>query len=373
VTEPSVSGFLLIDKPSGVTSHTVVAQVRKALGTRRVGHGGTLDPMATGLLIIGVGRATRLLGYIAGHTKQYVATIRLGAGTTTDDAEGELLGKWVLSTSLSTDEISEVVSSYLGKIQQVPSAVSAIKVDGKRSYARVRAGESVELSPREVTIDQFSLTHRVDGSPWVDIDVVVDCSSGTYIRALARDLGRDLGVGGHLTALRRTRIGDLSVDQARTIEGISSRSLISMGEMAPHIAPVVEVDDDQVRDISVGRRLPITLATKLASMMYDHDLVALYEPDETVSGCARPVAVFIDSPPSLSLQGDEEKESTHSQPSVILRSAPARLAESRLDSPTTVESGPCEQVFLASLVTQPQGDGIGASGDVRSRGEAHDG
>ena len=378
MTDTAVVGFLLVDKPSGITSHTVVARVRKALGTRRVGHGGTLDPMATGLLIVGVGRATRLLGYVAGQTKQYTATIRLGSATFTDDAEGELVGETVSSTHLSTEEISLAMTAYLGTIQQVPSSVSAIKVDGKRSYARLRAGEEVELKSREVCIDQFSLLTRRDESPWVDVDVVVDCSSGTYIRALARDLGRDLGVGGHLTALRRTRIGGFTLDLSCDLDSVGVGSLITMGQMAPHIAPVVEVSETQLRDIAVGRKLPVTLETKLASMMYDNELVALYEPDEFDLDVARPVAVFIDSPMALLDLPSTESTNSDTRPSSFCEDAPPasyceaapppsyceaapppsfcgaeRLAESRLASSATAESGPCDFA---------QGDGEGCAG-----------
>ena len=211
------AGLLVVDKPSGWTSHDVVGRVRRLAGTRRVGHAGTLDPMATGVLILGVERATKLLGYLALHDKAYDATIRLGVTTVTDDAEGDVL-ETVDASEVSDDAIRSGVAALTGDILQSPSAVSAIKVDGKRSYARVRAGESVELPPRPVTVSRFDVRAiRREGSV-LDIDVTVECTTGTYVRALARDLGAGLGVGGHLTALRRTRVGAFTLPEARTLE-----------------------------------------------------------------------------------------------------------------------------------------------------------
>src|SRR4051812_23547756 len=204
-----------------MTSHDVVARVRRILGTRRVGHAGTLDPMATGVLVLGVERATKLLGHLAMDTKSYLATIRLGLATTTDDADGEPRGTPVGATALTDDTITAGVDTLVGEIAQVPSTVSAIKVDGRRAYERARAGEDVRLETRPVTVHRFEvLATRTDG-PYRDLDVVVDCSSGTYIRALARDLGAALGVGGHLTALRRTRVGPFTLAQARTLETLA--------------------------------------------------------------------------------------------------------------------------------------------------------
>ena len=207
-----ISGFALIDKPQGWTSHDVVGRLRRLYGQRRVGHAGTLDPMATGVLVVGLGHATRLLRFVQGQPKTYEATIRLGIGTLTDDAEGEVVATpgWEWDPA----GLSTAITALTGEIQQVPSAVSAIKVDGVRSYARVRAGEEVELPPRPVSVYRFEML----GSPRledhaVDIDVVVDCSSGTYIRALARDLGAALGSAGHLVALRRTAIGPIGVGE----------------------------------------------------------------------------------------------------------------------------------------------------------------
>ncbi|HWN32921.1 MAG TPA: tRNA pseudouridine(55) synthase TruB, partial [Pseudonocardia sp.] len=205
------SGLVVVDKPGGLTSHDVVGRLRRLLGTRKIGHAGTLDPMATGVLVLGVERATRLLGHLALDTKAYAATIRLGVATSTDDAEGEVTATRDAG-AVDEAEVRAGMAALTGAIEQVPSSVSAIKVDGKRAYRRVRDGEQVELAARPVTVAEFALdaVHRGDGH--TDLDVRVECSSGTYVRALARDLGAGLGVGGHLTALRRTRVGPFGLD-----------------------------------------------------------------------------------------------------------------------------------------------------------------
>src|SRR5688500_16177061 len=211
-------GLLLVDKPAGMTSHDVVARARRVLSVRKVGHAGTLDPMATGLLVLGVAAATRLLGHVAGHDKTYDATIRLGAVTVTDDREGEVLS--TASTAvLDDDAIRAALAAQTGALQQVPSSVSAVKVDGRRSYDRVRAGEAVELAPRSVTVHGLDV-HRIDRPTpdLVDVDVTVSCTAGTYIRAIARDAGALLGVGGHLTALRRTQSGPFTIERAAPVE-----------------------------------------------------------------------------------------------------------------------------------------------------------
>lgn len=215
-------GILLVDKPGGLTSHDVVARTRRAFGTRKVGHAGTLDPMATGLLVIGIEGATRLLTYIVGADKTYEATIRLGAVTSTDDAEGETLRRADPDAlaAIADATIDRGVAALTGAISQVPSAVSAIKVDGRRAYDRVRAGEEVVLEPRDVVVSRFDVVARRRDDHAIDLDVVVDCSSGTYIRSLARDLGAALGVGGHLTALRRTRVGPFALRDAVTIDAL---------------------------------------------------------------------------------------------------------------------------------------------------------
>ncbi|WP_413316383.1 tRNA pseudouridine(55) synthase TruB [Agrococcus sp. 1P02AA] len=249
-------GILLVDKPRGITSHTAVSRARRALGTRKVGHAGTLDPMATGLLILGIGPSTRLLTHMVGLDKTYTATIALGAATTTDDAEGEETSR-ADASHLSGDELAVPMASLTGDIEQVPSSVSAIKVDGQRAYARVRAGEQVELQPRPVTVARFDALAFRPGE-LAEVDVIVDCSSGTYIRALARDLGEALGVGGHLRALRRTRIGPFGVDGAPLADALPESGaeglLLPPAEAAGRILPVAHLDDERAADLANGRR-----------------------------------------------------------------------------------------------------------------------
>ena len=247
-------GVLLVDKPGGMTSHDVVARARKALGTRKIGHAGTLDPMATGLLILGVESATRLLTFIVGLDKTYEATIRLGATTDTDDADGQV--ETVTDAgALDPTAITAAIADLTGEISQVPSRVSAIKVAGRRAYDLVRAGEEVELAAREVTVSRFEVlgTRRVDG--YLDLDVVVDCSSGTYIRALARDLGAALGAGGHLTALRRTRIGPFGVEGAASIDDLGTTPLRAPAEVGTAVLGAFPVSADEARDLRHGKRL----------------------------------------------------------------------------------------------------------------------
>lgn len=250
-------GILLVDKPAGLTSHDVVARTRRALGTRKVGHAGTLDPMATGLLVIGVEGATRLLTYVVGADKTYEATIRLGETTGTDDADGEILTRaseqaW---EGVSPERVAAGVAALTGKISQVPSSVSAIKVDGRRAYDRVRAGEEVVLAARDVTISRFEVMAERSGVGFLDLDVVVDCSSGTYIRSLARDLGADLGVGGHLTALRRTRVGDFDVTDAVQVDDIVEAGLLTPAEAAVRVLDPLPVSSTEARDLRHGKRL----------------------------------------------------------------------------------------------------------------------
>jgi tRNA pseudouridine55 synthase len=268
------SGILLVDKPQGITSHDVVARTRRLAGTRKIGHAGTLDPMATGLLVLGVNSATRLLTYLVGLDKEYVATIRLGAGTTTDDAEGELLdaASAELVAAIDDARLGAGILKLTGEIEQVPSTVSAIKVDGKRAYQRVRDGEQVELKSRAVTISAFEVldVRRVaaaeGGQAFVDVDARVECSSGTYIRALARDLGADLGVGGHLTALRRTRIGRFTVAEASVLDELEVASaLIGAADAAERAMPVVQLTDQQTIDLGHGKRITAAAAPATAS------------------------------------------------------------------------------------------------------------
>ncbi|WP_341975143.1 tRNA pseudouridine(55) synthase TruB [Microbacterium sp. LTA6] len=250
-------GILLVDKPAGITSHDAVARTRKAFGTRKVGHAGTLDPMATGLLVIGIEGATRLLTYIVGADKTYEATIRLGQTTGTDDADGEITERADDSTwaTVTPARIAEGVAALTGAISQVPSSVSAIKVDGRRAYDRVRAGEEVVLAARDVVVSRFDVIAERRGSGTLDLDVVVDCSSGTYIRSLARDLGAALGVGGHLTALRRTRVGAFDVADAVAIEDLAGASTLTPADAAARILEALPVSADDARDLRHGKRL----------------------------------------------------------------------------------------------------------------------
>ncbi|KJQ53123.1 tRNA pseudouridine(55) synthase TruB [Microbacterium sp. SA39] len=250
-------GILLVDKPAGLTSHDVVARARRAFGTRKVGHAGTLDPMATGLLVIGMEGATRLLTYVVGADKTYEATIRLGQTTGTDDADGEILVQaptdaWATVTG---EAVSSGVAALTGEISQVPSAVSAIKVDGRRAYDRVRAGEDVVLAARNVTVSRFEVIARRPGEGVLDLDVIVDCSSGTYIRALARDLGAALGVGGHLTGLRRTRVGPFEVADAVALDALADARTLTPADAASRILPALTVSAEEARDLRHGKRL----------------------------------------------------------------------------------------------------------------------
>lgn len=279
----STDGLAVIDKPEGWTSHDVVARMRRILGTRKVGHAGTLDPMATGVLVLGVGRGTKLLTYLVGTDKTYLATIRLGASTVTDDREGEVLTR-TEAGGLDEQAVRGAVRGLTGELDQVPSAVSAIKVDGRRAYARVRAGEQVALPARRVTISRFEVLNvrrdRADGLGVVDLDVVVDCSSGTYIRALARDLGVALGVGGHLTALRRTRVGPFDLAEARTLDQLAGDAEITTLEAAARsVFPVRELTQDEARRLAHGQRLVRTAsgddAAPRAAFAPDGTLVAI--------------------------------------------------------------------------------------------------
>ena len=299
-------GLIVVDKPAGWTSHQVVGRLRRILGIRKVGHAGTLDPMATGVLLVGVGRATRLLGHLARTDKSYAATIRLGQATVTDDAEGEVVEERG-AAGLGPAEVEAALAAYRGLIWQVPSAVSAIKVDGRRAYARVRAGEQVELVARQVTVSRFELVsvpvvHRVarrespaDPVTLLDIDVAVDCSSGTSIRALARDLGRDLATGGHLTALRRTRVGAFTeTDIALDTEGLAAMSppaLLSMADAAQRSFWCVEVDTATATAARHGRRLDLPMEHDIAAVIAGGELLGLYRRD--AAGPAVPLAILV--------------------------------------------------------------------------------
>ncbi|MGL4257075.1 MAG: tRNA pseudouridine(55) synthase TruB [Microbacterium sp.] len=270
-------GILLVDKPGGVTSHDVVARARRALGTRKIGHAGTLDPMATGLLVLGVEGATRLLTFIVGLDKTYEATIRLGASTDTDDADGQTVTQTDAS-SLASAAIRSAVAPLTGRISQVPSTYSAIKVDGRRAYDLARAGQEVELAAREVTVSRFDVVAERRTGGFVDLDVVVECSSGTYIRSLARDLGAALGVGGHLTALRRTRIGPFSTVDAVEADAIADGLLLSPAAVAASVLGRLDVTGDEARDLRHGKRLA-GAAPRLAQ-----DPTAAIDPDGVLVG-----------------------------------------------------------------------------------------
>lgn len=283
-----LDGLVVVDKPSGITSHGVVARVRRLAGTRKVGHAGTLDPMATGVLVLGVNRATRLLGHLTLTDKSYRATIRLGVTTTTDDAEGETIARHG-TQGVTPEAVREGLAAMVGTIDQRPSAVSAIKVDGVRAYARVRAGEAVDLPARQVRIDRIEVA-AIRGD---DIDIEVDCSSGTYIRAIARDLGERLGVGGHLTALRRTRVGAFGEAEAHSLEALDEHfALIPIAQAARASFAAFDADPEQADDVRVGRSLAADLGSgdPVAVFAPDGQFLALYHQR---GDHARPVAVFV--------------------------------------------------------------------------------
>ena len=250
-------GLVLIDKPTGWTSHDVVAKVRKAVGTKKVGHAGTLDPLATGLLVLGIESGTKLLTFLVGADKTYEATIRLGQQTISDDSESEVIATASPDqiAKLSDEDIALEIAKLTGVIMQTPSSVSAIKVAGKRAYDLVRAGEEVELKAREVKIYSFEMLSVTRVSGFLDVQVRVECSSGTYIRALARDLGNLLGVGGHITALRRTKVGHFDVTEANSIEEQSELRLTELAAAAKQLFPVIELTESEVTDLIHGKRI----------------------------------------------------------------------------------------------------------------------
>lgn len=292
-------GLVIVDKPSGFTSHDVVAKMRGIARTRRVGHAGTLDPMATGVLVLGVEKATKLLGHLALTEKEYLGTIRLGQNTVTDDAEGEITSS-VDASGVPRDAIEAGVAKLTGDIMQVPSKVSAIKIDGKRSYARVRGGEDFEIPARPVTVSSFQVYDVREtvaegsggGTPVVDLVVSVVCTSGTYIRALARDLGADLGVGGHLTALRRTRVGPYGLDAAKTLEQLQEElTVMPIAEAAAAAFPRWDVDEKRAKLLTNGVRLdmPAFDTAPVAAFGPDGRFLALVEEQK---GKAKSLAVF---------------------------------------------------------------------------------
>jgi tRNA pseudouridine55 synthase len=291
---PAESGLVICDKPPGWTSHQVVGRVRRLLGTRKVGHAGTLDPMATGVLVVGVNRATRILGLLALDDKVYAATIRLGLSTVTDDAEGEVTATPGADT-VDAAALDAAMASLTGQIAQVPSAVSAIKVDGARSYARVRAGQEVVLAARPVQVRRFEVVERratvADGVPVVDLDVQVECSTGTYVRALARDLGAALGTGGHLTVLRRLRSGPFTIAEAQPL-GDDPPRLLPLPDAVRRCFPILTLDEAAAADVRYGRRLPgLDLpADRTALFAPSGEFLALYRQRP---GVAVPEAVFV--------------------------------------------------------------------------------
>ncbi len=281
-------GLVVVDKSPGMTSHDVVARVRRLAGTRKVGHAGTLDPMATGVLVLGVDRATRLLGHLMLTEKAYDATIRLGTVTTTDDAEGEVLSTHDASGVLE-DDVRAELARFVGDIEQVPTAVSAIKVDGKRAYARVRDGEQVELKARPVTIHEL-VVHEV---ALPDVRISVRCSSGTYIRAIARDVGAALGVGGHLTSLRRTAVGPFDLSRASTLDELADAfAVLPIADAARSSFPVVELTEEQAMHVRFGRALDLAIPGPGPHAVFapDGEFLALYEQSGEK---AKPVAVFV--------------------------------------------------------------------------------
>ena len=307
------NGILVVDKPAGWTSHDVVARTRRLANTRKVGHAGTLDPMATGVLVLGLGPSTRLLTYVVGSDKEYLATIRLGASTTTDDAEGENLG-WAPADrigAVTPERLAAAIEHLTGDIEQVPSSVSAIKVDGERAYAKVRAGEQVELKSRPVTVSVFEVLDSreaaVDGNTALDVDVRVVCSSGTYVRALARDLGVALLCGGHLTALRRTRVGPFPVRDARALDDLDvAAALVPPARAAASLFPVLELSAVQAVDLGHGKKVPVQSddAETTAAVAPDGRLVGL----ATVrKGVARTIVNFPDEPSTFADRDEETR------------------------------------------------------------------
>jgi len=289
-------GLVIVDKPAGMTSHDVVARVRRLARTRRVGHAGTLDPMATGVLVVGVEKATRLLHHLVLTDKAYAATVRLGQSTVTDDAEGEVTAS-ASAGAVGEDAVRAALRTHTGEIRQVPSAVSAIKVDGRRAYRRARAGEAVELAPRPVTVRRFEAVEFRRAGDVLDVDVLVECSSGTYVRALARDLGGALGVGGHLTALRRTRVGPFGLDTAVPLDRLAGQAdpvTLPLAEAVRAALPVREIDAAEARELSFGRPLPACgIDATYGALAPDGAVIALLT---EADGRARPVLVFAPAP-----------------------------------------------------------------------------
>ncbi|MDP1711372.1 MAG: tRNA pseudouridine(55) synthase TruB [Candidatus Nanopelagicaceae bacterium] len=286
-------GFLVVDKSPGMTSHDVVAIARRALGTKKVGHAGTLDPMATGILVLGFGNGTRLLQYITDGEKEYVATIVLGSSTVTDDSEGVLLFEAPAEkiTAVSNEQINNELEKMIGHIRQRPSSVSAVKVAGERAHARVRAGESFELPAREVHISSLVVKEIRRLGHSIEVDIEVTCGAGTFIRAIARDCGQNLEVGGHLNALRRTRVATFGLERAISVESLKSGDFVPLhiGEVAAKTFPIRELSQDETRELSFGRVISSNATDRITAAMEQDQLIALLSNEEDH---ARPIAVF---------------------------------------------------------------------------------
>ena len=301
-SDEAPQGVLLIDKPGGMSSHAVVSRVRKALGIRKVGHAGTLDPAATGLLVVGVGRATRLLGYLTRSDKAYSAVLRLGVSTITDDAEGEVV-RTSSCREVGEADIRAALAAQVGTIEQRPSAVSAVKIDGRRAYDRVRAGEEVDLPARVVTIHDVVITdiRRSVDDESIDVDIEVTCSAGTYIRAIARDAGESLGVGGHVVALRRTGSGVFSIDEAVALSDIVEQahlardSLMTLHDAATRAMPALDLGEGDAQAVRHGRVITWPAsdsppAAEPVALTHDGELLAIAE---AKNDRTRYLAVFV--------------------------------------------------------------------------------
>jgi tRNA pseudouridine55 synthase len=273
------AGLVFIDKPQGWTSHDVVAKLRGIAGTRRVGHAGTLDPMATGLLVIGIDAGTKLLTFLVGANKTYEARIRLGANTVTDDAEGDITST-ADASGLTRSQIEVALENLRGEILQVPSSVSAIKVDGQRAYAKVRGGDEVKLAARPVTIHRFEIISDPEVvDEFIDFNAIIECSSGTYVRALARDLGAALGVGGHLIALRRNQVGNYSVAEAQLMDSLTRENLriTDLAEAAISNFEKYDLTEQDAIDIRHGKRISGSIRTEIAAAVSNRELIAMIQ------------------------------------------------------------------------------------------------
>lgn len=306
-----VAAMVAVDKPVGPTSHDVVAKVRRALGTRRVGHAGTLDPAASGVLVLGIGRATRLLGVIAAGSKSYLTTIRLGVATTTDDAAGSVM-ETKDASCVTEAVVLTALEDFRGEIRQRPSSVSAVKIGGQRAHARVRAGEDVVLPERTVTVSHLEVVDfrpaAAGGFAGPELDLYLTCSSGTYVRALARDLGRNLGVGGHVRALRRTSVGDLTVEQCTPLASfLADPQVTPVADMAGHWIATVSVTASQAVDLSHGRTLPLTgIARTGPALAVDPDAQAVAY-GEPIGDVWQPTVVLTEARDG---PGDRRREET---------------------------------------------------------------